>query len=162
MGKERIVLGNILTPQEFYILGGTPNFTLTTEKQWYIPNAVRRKDLTIEEVRRARREMGNFKSSVMAFMVELPGEMLVFSLEDINESAGKTLSDPRILGLWNKENETIVTAIDQNTGEVRDLTKEFYAKFRQIDLEGKLHLRPQSTGEGQNPSLGEENAGYRK
>lgn len=162
MEEERIVLGDILTPQEHNWMGSTPEFNPTTEEEWYMPDGVLRGKITLEEAIEQRNKRGFVGGGMMAAILGIFGRDIAISLEEIDETAHRTKNDPRILGIFDRETNEITPAIDEATGQDRDLTSEFIERFRERRSEGDLRLRPRYTGEGQNLSLGEGNTDYRK
>lgn len=162
MERERIVLGDILTPQEHNWRGASPEFTPTKDEEWFISDGVLRRKITLEEARAGRENKRFVIVTYLPSFLGVSGD-IAMSLEAIDETTGQTINDPRILlAVLNRETNEIVPVVDEATGEARDLTSELIEKFREGGQEGMLHLRPQSTGEGQNPSLGEGNTGYSK
>lgn len=53
----------------------------------------------------------------------LDGRYIAFRFEDLDPETGITIRDPRILGMYDKENGRVTKV------EGRDLTKEFYQGF---------------------------------
>ena len=161
MEKERLVLGDVLTPQEHNWRGSTPEFSPTTEQEWYIPDGVLRRKITIAEAIAERKARGFVTGGVISSKLGFYHEEIAIKLEEIDEETGITKDDPKISGVLHLDSIEPESVIDEATGKFRDLTQELINLYKAESLESQLHLRPQSTEEGQNLSFGEGNMGAR-
>lgn len=159
--EKEIVLADILTAQEHNWIASSPVFTPTKEEEWYIPEGVLRRKITLEEanVERQAKVFVETMLDPLGIITRGTSEAMAISLEDIGAETGQTKNDPKILGIVDDESIEPRPVIDSTTGKVRNLTEELIECYREKGLEHELHLRAQPTQERENTSLGEGNAG---
>lgn len=150
--KEQIPI--LMTLQEYCLMGGSPPLGLTESREWYVPVGVLLGHVTLEEARVRRRELETIKSATLAGVLGFAGKNAIIELADLDEKTGRTCEDPKVLGIWNPEEETM-----EEIPPERNLTEETYELFRptgEIDGEMDLHLRtPLVQGEQEGPSVSE-------
>lgn len=153
--EEKIVLGDILTPQEHNWIASSSGFKPTKEEEWFIPDGVLRGKITLEDAVFERQAKGFVESMLdpLGIITRGTSEAMAISLEDIDTETGQTKDDPKILGIVDDDSIKPEPVIDRN------LTQEFIKFYREKGLEQELHLRPKSTQERENTFLGEGSAG---
>ncbi|QQG43032.1 MAG: hypothetical protein HYW45_02355 [Candidatus Daviesbacteria bacterium] len=129
------ILPLVLTAQERVIMGASA--PADTEADWYRPQGVLNQELSLEKVIEERGNLGNQVISEIMGLALGADKPIVLKLEDINPETGLTKSDPKIIGLWDKEKRTVVRA--ENGPE---LTLQVYESLQARGYD--LHLRPQS------------------
>lgn len=123
---------DLLTAQERWFVGNTPEYFPQKENEWYIPQGVLKGVLTIREAIEKRTTM-HYESFMLAMVLGFKDKSLSIGFAEIDGETGQTVNDPKIIGLWDKDKEKVVEVPG------RDLTKEAYDKFKELKTD--LHLR---------------------
>lgn len=134
----------LLTPQELIFIGQRAHFEPRNEMEYYIPDKIVAESAPIEQVDLTR-EVTKLRSSFLAELLGVRGKVVVnLSPLDLH---GRTVEDPKILGIFDEETGGVQTVFD------RDLTAEAYKMFSEKGVD--LHLRNQSKDKEQQPQRGE-------
>ena len=120
MNRQEIPTSLFLTPQEHLFIGGTP-----AGPNPYKPIGLGQYELS--EIIRGRENLGTLRSGLIGLALGFK-KPVVISLSGL-DSEGVTLSDPKILGVWDSEKEELITYPE------RDLTKELIEGSRSHGLE---------------------------
>lgn len=139
---ERIYpIGRVLTPQEHQLIGSTPDEEAIRIGGWHKPQPLSTDELTKDEIN-ARREKERFVLmglGMRQFFDVSNDEKLGLSLETLDED-GTTVRDPQIIaGKWDPETRQI---------DGRDISNEFYTRFKEFGIELHLRERTNSSIEG--------------
>lgn len=97
------------TPQEAWLIGSTDSF-VPGEPDWYRPMGIH-KGLLIPELQSERDKFKYFSSSIAGIGVGL-NFPAVITLEQLNQETGETLSDPRLVGYL--DNNDDITSLDSS------------------------------------------------
>lgn len=118
MQNQEITISDILTPQEHYLIGGTPPMELVkTDSDFYKPFGLLTKAFTLEEIIQKRKELKAF--SGLATHHLLGDASLALSLEDLDNIAQTTLRDPKVV--------EILT--DGKVVQKPEVTESFYLNY---------------------------------
>lgn len=95
----------------------------------YIPIAVLKNEASPKEARLVRRGIGGILKipTMTSTALGFRDQELVMSLSDIDEKTGETISDPRFIGVWNKDKEEVVGFQDPQVE-----TERIYGEFKKL------------------------------
>lgn len=119
-----------LTGQEHLWVGSSPGPKATIDI--YVPLIILRAGVKhrefLEYINEQRQNAGVFISGVVGGLIGI-NQRLAFSLEPLDLQTGRTLRDPRLLGIWDQESEQIITVPG------REINQEYRQALKQGEEE---------------------------
>ena len=137
----------LLTPQEHLFLGHGMPFEPRALREYYMPDKMLDGEESVEEVDLQRQAL-RVKSRFLSDVLGVDRDLAIY-LAPLDRH-GRTLEDPKILGLINRTTDEPEEHHDKD----RDLTLELYQKYHEKGID--LHLRRQSKDKEQEPQRGEQ------
>ena len=145
--QERGVYSRLRSAQENMMLGGSG--AVSEGEDFYLPDYLYEKQLTVEQAIKLRERYKYYTSMIAGDALGFPDCRAVIEFAPLDPQTGRTLKDPRIIGIQIGD-ELEITEVPG-----RNLTRELWeGKWKRI--KDRYHLRDSDLGkEGEVPSVAE-------